>query len=83
MSKSSTGSLSVTKLGSRIGARVDGVHLDGDLDNAMVDTIYQAMLHHKVVFFRGQHDLDADNQYALATLLGMLVSDPAAGYLRG
>lgn len=68
--------LSITRLGSRIGARVDGVRLGGDLDQAMVDEIHQALLRHKVLFFQGQHHLDDDSQHAFATLLGNPVAHP-------
>ncbi|SEK69866.1 MULTISPECIES: TauD/TfdA dioxygenase family protein [Rhodococcus] len=61
---------SVVKLGAHIGARVDGVTLGGDLDPATVSLIRQALLEHKVIFFRGQQHLDEDSQYAFAQLLG-------------
>ncbi|EUA06712.1 taurine catabolism dioxygenase TauD, TfdA family protein [Mycobacterium xenopi 4042] len=56
----------VTKLGSRIGARIDGVRLGGDLDPATLDTIRRALLEHRVIFFRGQDHLDDDQQLAFA-----------------
>jgi len=68
--------LTVTKLGSRIGARIDGARLDGDIDAVMVDEIRQALLRHKVIFFRGQHHLDDDRQHAFATLLGTPIGHP-------
>jgi alpha-ketoglutarate-dependent taurine dioxygenase len=73
-----THSVTVTKLGSRIGARVDGVHLGGDLDPASVEEIHQALLTHKVIFFRGQHHLDDAQQLAFARLLGTPVGHPTA-----
>ena len=76
-----THSVTVTKLGSRIGARVDGVHLGGDLDPAGVEAIHQALLTHKVIFFRGQHHLDDQQQLAFGGLLGTPVGHPAAGAL--
>ncbi|MCX2711935.1 TauD/TfdA dioxygenase family protein [Mycolicibacterium sp. J2] len=63
-------SITVTQLGSRIGARIDGVTLGGDLDAATVTAIRTALLRHKVVFFGDQHDLDDDRQQAFAGLLG-------------
>ncbi|OBG72110.1 taurine catabolism dioxygenase [Mycobacterium sp. E2462] len=78
-----TGQITVTKLGARIGARVDGVRLGGDLDDAAVDTIYQALLAHKVIFFRHQHHLDDAQQLAFARLLGTPVGHPAAAMLAG
>ncbi|MBF6411854.1 TauD/TfdA dioxygenase family protein [Nocardia cyriacigeorgica] len=62
--------VSVVKLGSRIGARIDGVRLGADLDAETVATIHRTLLEHKVIFFRGQQHLDEDGQYAFAQLLG-------------
>jgi alpha-ketoglutarate-dependent sulfate ester dioxygenase len=76
-----TDQVTVTKLGSRIGARVDGVQLGGDLDQATVDAISQALHTHKVIFFRGQHHLDDRGQLAFAGLLGTPIGHPAAGAL--
>ncbi|MFI2279160.1 TauD/TfdA dioxygenase family protein [Nocardia beijingensis] len=61
---------SVTRLGARIGARIDNVRLGGDLDPATVDVIHRALLEHKVIFFRGQDHLTEDGQYEFAQLLG-------------
>jgi alpha-ketoglutarate-dependent sulfate ester dioxygenase len=69
--------ITVTKLGSRIGARVDGVRLGGDLDPATVDEIRRALLAHRVIFFRGQRHLDNDQQLAFARLLGTPIGHPA------
>ncbi len=76
-----TTSISVTKLGSRIGARVDGVRLGGDLHPATVEDIHRALLTHKVIFFRGQHHLDDTQQLAFAGLLGTPIGHPAASVL--
>jgi alpha-ketoglutarate-dependent taurine dioxygenase len=73
--------IGVTKLGSRIGARIDGVKLGGDLDPATVGEIREALLAHKVVFFRGQHHLDDRQQLAFAGLLGTPIGHPAAAFL--
>ncbi|WP_082931839.1 TauD/TfdA dioxygenase family protein [Mycolicibacterium setense] len=63
-------SLRVVKLGAHIGARIDGIDLDGTLGPATVSAINDALLEHKVIFFRGQHHLDDDGQLAFARLLG-------------
>jgi alpha-ketoglutarate-dependent sulfate ester dioxygenase len=76
-----TDQVTVTKLGSRIGARVDGVQLGGDLGAATVDEIRQALLTHKVIFFRNQHHLDDQQQLAFAGLLGTPIGHPAASVL--
>jgi len=73
-----THAIGVTKLGSRIGARIDGVKLGGDLGPATVDEIREALLAHKVIFFRGQHHLDDYQQLAFAGLLGTPIGHPAA-----
>lgn len=61
--------MDVVKLGANIGARIDGVRLN-DLTSGVVADINAALLEHKVVFFRDQHDLDGDGQLAFAQLLG-------------
>lgn len=76
-----TDTITVTRLGSRIGARIDGVRLGGGLDRATVDAIRQALLAHKVIFFRGQHHLDDQQQLAFAGLLGTPIGHPAASVL--
>lgn len=61
---------SVVRLGGHIGARIDGVRLGANLDPATVSLIRQALLEHKVIFFRDQAHLDDDSQYDFAALLG-------------
>ena len=77
-SRAATRPITVTKLGSRIGARVDGVRLGGGLDPATVGEILGALLAHRVIFFRAQHHLDDDQQLAFAKLLGTPIANPAA-----
>jgi alpha-ketoglutarate-dependent taurine dioxygenase len=76
-----TNGLTITKLGSRIGARIDGVQLGGGLDAATVAQIRQALLTHKVIFFGDQHHLDDREQLAFAGLLGTPIGHPAAAAL--
>src|SRR3954451_24533250 len=66
--------LTVTKIGGRIGARIDGVRLAGDLSPETVATIRAAILEHKVVFFRGQNHLDDEAQIAFAELVGPMTT---------
>jgi alpha-ketoglutarate-dependent taurine dioxygenase len=73
----STSTATVTQLGSRIGARIDGVQLAGDLDPATVGQIREALLRHKVIFFRNQHHLDDAQQQAFAARLGTPIAHPA------
>jgi len=69
----STG-LTVHKIGGRIGARIDGVRLAGDLPDETVAAIRDAILEHKVVFFRGQDHLDDEGQIAFGERLGPLTT---------
>src|ERR1700751_596824 len=73
----STSTLAVTQLGGRLGARIDGVRLAGDLDAATVDEIREALLRHKVIFFRNQHHLDDGQQQAFAARLGTPIAHPS------
>ena len=66
--------VTVTQLGGRIGARVDGVTLGPDLGEATLATIRAALLRHKVVFFRGQNHLDDDLHVAFAEQMGALTA---------
>ncbi|MCG7606387.1 taurine catabolism dioxygenase [Mycolicibacterium sp. (ex Dasyatis americana)] len=77
MTVPTTSPITVTKLGSRIGARIDGVKLGGDLDAGTVTEIRRALLEHKVVFFSGQHDLTDEQHHAFARLLGKPVGHHA------
>ena len=71
-----TATLTVEKIGGRIGAVISGVRLGGDLDEATVVAIRAAALEHKVVFFRDQHHLDAESHEAFGGLLGEPVAHP-------
>jgi alpha-ketoglutarate-dependent sulfate ester dioxygenase len=66
--------ITVTKLGGRIGARIDGVHLGPDLGGGVVARIRAALLEHKVVFFCGQQHLDDDGHIAFAEQMGTLTT---------
>lgn len=77
MTASTTAPLTVKKLGSRIGARIEGVQLGGDLDASTVAEIRRALLEHKVIFFGGQHHLTDEEHHAFARLLGKPVGHHA------
>jgi alpha-ketoglutarate-dependent taurine dioxygenase len=66
--------MTVHRLGGRIGARIDGVRLGPDLGDETVAVIRAALLAHKVVFFRGQDHLDDAGQIAFARQLGTLTT---------
>lgn len=69
-----SGRVSVTKLGGRIGARIDGVRLGSDLGESTASTIRSALHEHKVIFFRGQNHLDDEGQIVFAEQLGQLTT---------
>lgn len=69
-----TAAISVRKVGGRIGAIIEGVRLGGDLPEDTVARIREAILEHKVVFFRGQEHLDDASHAAFASRLGSLTT---------
>ena len=66
-----------------IGAEIHGARLSGDLPAATVTAIRDALLRHRVVFFRGQGHLDEAGHQAFARLLGPLVAHPTVPSLAG
>ncbi len=66
--------VTVQQLGGRIGARIDGVRLGGDLTAEAAATVREALLRHKVVFFRDQDHLDEAGHQAFAETFGPLTS---------
>ncbi|MBI6798797.1 MULTISPECIES: TauD/TfdA dioxygenase family protein [Pseudomonas syringae group] len=69
--------LDVNPVSGRIGAEIRGIRLSGELDAATVETIQQALVQHKVLFFREQNHLDDQSQEAFAHLLGEPIAHPA------
>jgi taurine dioxygenase len=61
----------IVKLGANIGARIDGVRLGGDIPEATAKVINDALVTHKVIFFRDQDHLDDEGQLAFAKRLGI------------
>ncbi|GHA92981.1 TauD/TfdA dioxygenase family protein [Streptomyces termitum] len=68
--------VTVRKVGGRLGAVISGVRLGGDLAPETVAEIRSALLAHKVVFFRGQDHLDEEAHEAFGRLLGTPVAHP-------
>jgi alpha-ketoglutarate-dependent sulfate ester dioxygenase len=66
-----------------IGAEIHGVRLSGDLPAETVTAIRDALLRHRVVFFRGQGHLDEAAHQAFARLLGPLVPHPTVPSVAG
>src|SRR5215475_9848478 len=76
-------SLDVRPITPAIGAEIHGVRLSGDLPAATVTAIRDAVLCHRVVFFRGQGHLDEAEHQAFASLLGPIVPHPTVPPLAG
>lgn len=64
----------VRQVAGKIGAEITGIQLSSDLDAEAVERIRNAVLQHKVVFFRGQEGLDDGSQVAFAQKLGSLTT---------
>lgn len=75
--------LDIHPVAGRIGAEIRGVTLSGDLDAATVEAIQAALVKHKVIFFRGQGQLDDQGQEAFAKLLGEPVAHPTVPVQEG
>ncbi|MFV8819040.1 TauD/TfdA dioxygenase family protein [Haliea sp. E17] len=68
--------IEVIPVAGSIGAELQGVRVGGDLTPDQVAQIRAALLQYKVVFFRGQHDLDDAGQEDFAALFGPLQKHP-------
>src|SRR6266568_6196945 len=82
-SRATDAALDVRPITPAIGAEFQGVRLSGDLPAATVTAIRDALLRHRVVFFRGQGHLDEAEHQAFARLLGPLVPHPTVPSLAG
>jgi taurine dioxygenase len=77
------GPLDIAPVAGRIGAEVRGIALSNDLDDVTVSAIRAALVRHKVIFFRDQHDLDDAGQEAFAARLGDPVGHPTVPATEG
>ncbi|TLS52405.1 TauD/TfdA family dioxygenase [Paenibacillus antri] len=75
--------IAVNPVAGRIGAEISGISLTGSLDSNAVSFIHEALLRHKVVFFRNQHHLDDREQEAFAKLLGRPAAHPTVPVREG
>ncbi|MDF8334479.1 TauD/TfdA dioxygenase family protein [Novosphingobium cyanobacteriorum] len=75
--------LDIVPITGTIGAEIRGVALSGDLDAATVQAIHDALVRHKVIFFRDQHDLDDARHEAFASLFGDPVAHPTVPVAEG
>ena len=82
-SRAADAALDVRPITPAIGAEIHGARLSGDLPAATVTAIRDALLRHRVVFFRGQGHLDEAGHQAFARLLGPLVAHPTVPSLAG
>jgi alpha-ketoglutarate-dependent sulfate ester dioxygenase len=82
-SRATNAVLDVRPITPAIGAEIHGVRLSGDLPAETVTAIRDAMLRHRVVFFRGQGHLDEAEHQAFARLLGPLVPHPTVASVAG
>jgi taurine dioxygenase len=81
--KDANSPLDIAPVTGTIGAEIRGVTLSGDLDAATVQAIKDAVVRHKVVFFRDQHDLDDARHEAFAALFGDPVAHPTVPVAEG
>ena len=68
--------LQLTPVTGRIGAEVHGVTLSDAIADAELSAIKAALVRHKVLFFRGQHQLDDRAQEAFGERWGPVVAHP-------
>ncbi|MEV0900868.1 TauD/TfdA family dioxygenase [Actinoplanes sp. NPDC049802] len=64
-------SLTVNRIGGRIGAEISGVDLKREIDDVTAKEIHDALVEHKVLVFRGQH-LDDEQHQRFASVFGTL-----------
>ncbi len=72
-----TSAITITPKSPTIGAEIGGVHLGDDLSDATIARIRQALLDHKVLFFRDQ-DITTDQHLAFGRRFGELEVHPFA-----
>ncbi len=80
---SNTGPFDIRLLTGRIGAEITGIELSRTLAPTIADAIRQALLRHKVVFFRNQTHLEDAAQEAFGRLLGELAPHPTVPVVEG
>ena len=75
--------IQVKAINGRIGAVIEGVKLSSSLDATVVQEINQALLKHKVIFFKHQSHLDDIEQEAFAARLGRPLNHPTVPVKQG
>ncbi|WP_260927623.1 TauD/TfdA dioxygenase family protein [Novosphingobium sp. 9] len=81
--KDPTSPLDIRPVAGRIGAEIRGIDLSGSLDAPTVQAIEEALVRHKVIFFRDQQHLDNAEHEALAALFGDPVAHPTVPVAEG
>ncbi|MEO0031680.1 MAG: hypothetical protein RIS94_1438 [Pseudomonadota bacterium] len=81
--KDANSPLDIVPVTGTIGAEIRGVTLSGDLSPEIVKAIDDAVIRHKVVFFRDQHQLDDQTHEAFASLFGDPVAHPTVPVAEG
>lgn len=77
------GPLDIVPVAGRIGAEIRGVRLGCDLGDATIAAVRAALVRHKVIFFRGQDQLDDSAQEAFAERFGRPVAHPTVPVVPG
>lgn len=72
---------SLNKATGTIGAEVEGITLSGDLPQETINWISDALVEHKVLFFRDQHQLTRAEHIAFGARFGELEVHPFAQHL--
>lgn len=75
--------LDIVPVAGRIGAEVRGINLSDTLSDDAIRAIRAALVRHKVIFFREQHQLDNAGQEAFANRLGKIVAHPTVPVAEG
>src|SRR5262249_15375796 len=81
-SRATDAALDVRPITPAIGAEIQGIRLSGDLPAEAVTAIRDALLRHRVVFFRGQGHLDERGTPGLCKALGPDRSAPDLAFGR-
>jgi alpha-ketoglutarate-dependent sulfate ester dioxygenase len=74
MYRMSAPAIDITRIAGHIGAEITGISVRPDLDPVLVKLVRDALLEHKVVFFRGQDHMDDAAQAEFARLFGDLTT---------
>lgn len=73
----------IVLVGGSLGAELRGIRVSGDLDEATVALVRDAVLKYKVVFLRDQHHLDDAGQEQFAARFGEIKRHPVASVAGG